>query len=88
MTARTMVKTAILGAVISAAGVVMKRFFQQKPRELRAAGDAVGVREGEGLIRNAGPAATRTAPGRKWKPEDEASDQSFPASDPPGQGVG
>lgn len=35
-------------------------------------------------VRDAGPEAMRDPPGRKWTGVDEASDQSFPASDPPG----
>lgn len=35
-------------------------------------------------VRDSGPEAMRDSPGRKWTGVDEASDQSFPASDPPG----
>lgn len=35
-----------------------------------------------GAARSAGPAAMRDPP-REWDREDEASDESFPASDPP-----
>lgn len=35
-------------------------------------------------IRDAGPAAMRDTPQRGWSKTDEASDESFPASDPPG----
>ena len=34
-------------------------------------------------VRPAGPEAMRDAPRRPWTREDEASDGSFPASDPP-----
>jgi hypothetical protein len=34
-------------------------------------------------VRPAGPDAMRDAPRREWTPEDEALDESFPASDPP-----
>jgi hypothetical protein len=34
-------------------------------------------------IRPAGPEGMRDPVRRPWKPEDEASDESFPASDPP-----
>jgi hypothetical protein len=33
-------------------------------------------------VRAAGPAAMRDKP-RSWEPEDQASDESFPASDTP-----
>jgi hypothetical protein len=35
-------------------------------------------------VRDAGPDAMRDPPRRPWTGTDEASDQSFPASDPPG----
>jgi hypothetical protein len=34
-------------------------------------------------VRDAGPEAMRDPPSRPWTAVDEASDQSFPASDPP-----
>ena len=40
--------------------------------------------KGDGVqIRAAGPDGMRSAPRRKWEPADQASDESFPASDPP-----
>jgi hypothetical protein len=36
-----------------------------------------------GGLRPAGPEAMRTRPRRRWDEVDEASDESFPASDPP-----
>jgi len=34
-------------------------------------------------VRDAGPEAMRDKPKRAWRKEDEESDESFPASDPP-----
>lgn len=45
-----------------------------------APGEAAGASTGE--VRNAGPAAMRSDPPH-WDKVDEASDESFPASDPP-----
>jgi hypothetical protein len=42
------------------------------------------MRDGEGPIRNAGPDAMRSKVKRPWTKADEISDESFPASDPPG----
>ena len=42
-----------------------------------------GPKDAEVQIRPAGPDGMRDGPERDWKPEDEASDESFPASDPP-----
>lgn len=39
--------------------------------------------QGNATIRDAGPDAMRSEPSRPWQKEDEESDQSFPASDPP-----
>ena len=39
--------------------------------------------QGNVSVRDAGPDSMRDAPRRQWSKEDEASDASFPASDPP-----
>ncbi|MBX7481782.1 hypothetical protein [Qipengyuania qiaonensis] len=39
--------------------------------------------QGKATVRDAGPESMRDNSGRAWTPADEASDQSFPASDPP-----
>lgn len=39
--------------------------------------------EGPSPVRDAGPEAMRDPTRREWNKVDEASDQSFPASDPP-----
>ena len=56
-----------------------KRLFGRKERETPAAfADGQG-----GQVRDAGPEAMRDGVHRPWLKEDEASDESFPASDPP-----
>lgn len=42
-----------------------------------------GPKDGPVQVRPAGPDGMRSQPKRKWTPQDEASDESFPASDPP-----
>jgi hypothetical protein len=42
-----------------------------------------GPKEADVQVRPAGPDAMRDKPKKDWKPEDEAADESFPASDPP-----
>jgi hypothetical protein len=44
--------------------------------------EAKGTKHTEAPVRAAGPESMRDPP-RKWDEVDEASDQSFPASDPP-----
>lgn len=57
-----------------------------KPREKPEAVDTEDVDTSAHPIpevRNAGPAEIRDKSGRKWDEVDQASDESFPASDPP-----
>jgi hypothetical protein len=42
-----------------------------------------GPREADVQVRSAGPDGMRSRVRRKWTAADEASDESFPASDPP-----
>ena len=46
-------------------------------------GKKPGPKDADVQIRPAGPDGMRDPVKRPWKPEDEASDESFPASDPP-----
>lgn len=39
--------------------------------------------DGHTAVRDAGPDAMRDTNARPWSPVDQASDESFPASDPP-----
>ena len=45
---------------------------------------AGGIGRGPGEVRPAGPEMMRSPPREPWDKVDEASDGSFPASDPPG----
>ncbi len=80
-----------LGALVVVAGglgvlLSMRQLIGPRATE-REPGYGAAVRQGEGPVRSAGPDAMRSEPTRGWTAEDEASDESFPASDPPGQGV-
>lgn len=46
-------------------------------------GQKPGPKDGDVQVRPAGPDGMRTRLRRKWTIEDQASDESFPASDPP-----
>ena len=62
---------------------------RQSPRTLDKAapafadGTKAGPRDSDVQVRVAGPDGMRSDEKRPWKVEDEASDESFPASDPP-----
>lgn len=57
----------------------------QKPEHAPAYkdGQKPGPKDADVQIRPAGPEGMRDPVKRPWRPEDEASDESFPASDPP-----
>ena len=69
-----LIKLAALGA-LGYAGYKYLEKNQSKP--------AFAGNQGDALIRDAGPEAMRDEPSRTWTKTDEASDESFPASDPP-----
>jgi hypothetical protein len=57
--------------------------YVTRDREVRRAAFADGeANGGSSEVRNAGPEAMRSDP-PQWDKVDEASDESFPASDPP-----
>ena len=70
------------GRIFGAAKGLLRRTPAQSPH---GAALADGETEAENLdqTRNAGPAAMRDSDARDWDAADEASDESFPASDPP-----
>lgn len=76
----SLIKLALAGA----AGYAFYRYAQRRrddaPKAAFAAGE--GGAENFSQVRNAGPEAMRDQP-RHWSKADEASDESFPASDPP-----
>lgn len=78
----------LLGTAIGAGSLLLARLWTKRGEAPREPGSGPAVSKDEGPIRNAGPEAMRTPPTRAWTAADEASDESFPASDPPGRGVG
>lgn len=73
--------SALLGAAV--AGAITYRLVRKQGRTLECRPGRGALREGEGSVRSAGPDGMRDVPRRAWTRVDEASDESFPASDPP-----
>lgn len=76
---------AAAGAAVAAAGAALFAFARRRgdPGELDAAAHSTGkVEPTPGAARSAGPEAMRDPPA-DWEKVDQASDESFPASDPP-----
>lgn len=80
----SLIKIAALGA----ASYVGYRFWQKSKEEGKHSHAAFAHGEAAkgdvSPVRDAGPAAMRDTDARTWTPVDQQSDESFPASDPPG----
>ena len=76
-----LLKLAALGAL----GYVGLKYYE-KSKDKSPPAFAAGQEPGENLakVRDAGPEAMADKPKREWTATDETSDESFPASDPPG----
>lgn len=75
-----LLKLAALGAL----GYVGWKYYE-KAKDKSPPAFATGQEPGVNLakVRDAGPEAMADKPRREWTAADEASDESFPASDPP-----
>jgi uncharacterized membrane protein YebE (DUF533 family) len=70
-------------AALGALGYAGYKYFKQSTSGENAAfAGGQGDRENFSQVRDAGPAAMADSP-RHWSKEDQLSDESFPASDPP-----
>ena len=65
---------------LGALGYAGYRYFQKNGH---GSSVAFAGNQGDARVRDSGPEAMRDEPSRPWQKEDEESDQSFPASDPP-----
>ena len=81
----TAILTGIGAALAAAAGYFISKRLTRDDEPFAPAlrhGGAHGAVGSSGNVRPAGPSAMRDPP-REWSKVDEASDESFPASDPP-----
>ncbi len=70
-------------ALAGAAGYALYKYATRVGTDHAAFASGEGAHEGSfSHVRNAGPGAMRDKPAQ-WQKVDEASDESFPASDPP-----
>ena len=75
----TLIRTAMLGVL----GYVGYKYYRSHKDMRDAAFAGEGAGENFARVRDAGPEAMADAPRREWTRVDQASDESFPASDPP-----
>jgi hypothetical protein len=76
-----LLKLAALGTL----GYVGYKYYEKNIAPRRAAPAFAGNQPSSDAlaVRDAGPAAMRDPAKREWEKADQASDESFPASDPP-----
>jgi hypothetical protein len=68
---------------LGGAGYAATRLFKARQSHGNAAYADDQPQDSPSAVRDAGPKAMRDEPQGEWSSIDEASDQSFPASDPP-----
>ncbi len=81
-------KVWVAGIIVSAAVFVIASVLADRARRSEAASRSNSLRQAavrhHKNIRPAGPETMHSPPREPWDEVDEASDSSFPASDPPG----
>lgn len=70
-------------AALGGAGYLGRQWLQRRAPTGNAAFDPDQPQGDHRSVRDAGPAAMRDPPRDEWTEADQASDESFPASDPP-----
>lgn len=81
MALKLLAKLAALAAVGTCAAKCLQS--RQKTNQHSGFDEKESGRDVPNPVRNAGPDAMRTHTSQKWDSVDDASDASFPASDPP-----
>lgn len=81
MPQRPLIRIVAAVAALAAGAAVIGRMLRR--RDSNGERRFVALAPGEGPIRSAGPEGMRSRLNRRWTDADEASDESFPASDPP-----
>lgn len=81
MPQRPLIRIVAAVAALAAGAAVIGRLLRRRPADDEQ--NFVALAPGEGPIRSAGPEGMRTHLSRRWTDADQASDESFPASDPP-----
>ena len=72
-------------AALAALGYAGYKYYEKSRNEGHSAfASGQGTGTNFAKVRDAGPAAMADPPKREWTATDQASDESFPASDPPG----
>ena len=79
-----LLRLAALGALGTVAYRVWQKFQDQSHPAPAAFAPGQGNVHESSSVRDAGPDAMRDTPRHPWTTEDQQSDESFPASDPPG----
>ena len=73
----------VAASAVAAAALLLGRRNRRREQASDSGSHGAFASSEEGMVRSAGPGGMRDKPHRPWTPVDQASDESFPASDPP-----